>query len=315
MAATAISISTAPWIRFARLLLKQGSSRAPCQERVGAKQEAAIPGFLVWLACGVLAVLAAIWLGQRRVIYRPDTERVPPETEGLAGVTEVLLSTSDGERLVMWHAPAGHQAVTVLYFHGNGAGLSDRTIRIRLLQAAGYGVLIMAYRGYAGSTGNPSETANIADAKAAYAWLRATGVTSEAIVLFGESLGTGVAVQVAACEPVAAVILDSPFTSLVDVAAIHFPYLPIRLLMRDRYLSIDHIADIHVPLLIVHGEQDRVVPFVLGQRLFAAAKEPKRFVGFPGVGHLIPFDGPGWPVVRRFLDELSRQRNAGISPR
>ena len=253
-------------------------------------------------------LLATVWFGQRRLVYRPDTRRVPPSSEGLVGVAEVVLPTSDGEKLVAWYTPAPAagepHALTILYFHGNGAGLADRSARIGILQAAGHGVLMPAYRGYSGSTGRPSETANIADAQMAYEWLRAKGIAAGRIVLFGESLGSGVAVQVAAEKPVAAVILDSPFTSLPDVAAAHYPFLPVRLLLRDRYLSLAFIGRIKAPLLIVHGEKDRIVPFALGKRLFEAAREPKQFEAFPGIGHLVPFDGRGWLVIAKFLEGI-----------
>ena len=253
---------------------------------------------------GLALLIALVWFGQRRLIYRPDTARVPPSAEGLKGVAEVELPAPDGARLVAWYAQALAGQPTVLYFHGNGGGLYDRSARVRILRAAGYGVLLMSYRGYAGSTGRPSETANIADAMRAYDWLREAGVSPERIVLFGESLGTGVAVQVAAEKAAAGVILDSPFTSLVDVAAGHFPFLPMRWLLRDRYVSADHIGRVRAPLLIVHGVEDRVVPFALGQKLFKMANEPKQFVAFPETGHLVPFDDRGWPVYQAFLEGL-----------
>lgn len=259
---------------------------------------------VVLLALGV----AVVWLGQRYLIYRPDVVRTAPASEGLTGVSEVELTTPDGERLVAWYVPARGNAPTVLYFQGNGGGPRDRAVRVRFLQDAGYGVLMLAYRGYAGSSGTPTEAANIADAGLAYDWLRQMGVTSDRIVLFGESLGSGIAVLLAASKPVAGVILDSPYTSLVDVATRHFPYLGLRWLLRDRYVSIDHIAAIGAPLLILHGEKDGVVPFSLGRRLFEAAREPKRFVAFAGVGHLVPFDGYAWPRIRTFLQEVAQHR-------
>lgn len=279
--------------------------------RAHGRQEDSIFEFAAILLVGIGVLVALIWFGQRRLIYRPDTERVQPSAAGLAGVREVILPATDGTRLVTWFAPAGTKDLTVLYFPGNGAGLNDRSVRISMLQAAGFGVMMLAYRGYAGSTGSPSETANVADAKLCYAWLREHDIAAERIVLFGESLGTGVAVQVAAERTVAGVVLDSPFTSLVDVAATHFPYLPMRWLLRDRYDSMALIGRLRAPLLIVHGEQDSIVPFVLGQRLFAAAPEPKQHHAFARTGHLVPFDGPGWPVVRRFLEGLA----TGPAPR
>jgi uncharacterized protein len=271
-------------------------------------KEPVILNALALLGLILVSSLLLIWFGQRRVIYRPDTERVSPSAEGLTGVAEIELEAPDGAKLVSWFAPARAGAQTVLYFHGNGAGLADRSARIRILQSAGYGVLMLAYRGYAGSTGQPSEAANIADARRAYAWLRGQGVVAGQIVLFGESLGSGVAVQVAAEKDIAGVILDCPFTSLVAVVMHHFPYLPMRWLLRDRYMSTEHIGRVRVPLLIVHGEQDRVIPIALGRMLFELANQPKTFVAFPNVGHLVPFDERGWPVYRAFLEDCEKAR-------
>ena len=259
--------------------------------------------------------MALAWAGQRRLIYRPDPKRVPPFVEGLDGVAEVELATPDGARLVAWYAPPVGEAPTILYLHGNGGGLYDRSARVRHFQAAGHGVLMLAWRGYAGSTGRPSESANLADARLAHEWLLSQGIAARRIVLFGESLGTGVAVWLAAQlaqlgRPVAGVILDSPYSSLVDVAAAHFPYAPVRWILRDRYDAIAHIARIGAPMLILHGELDRVVPYALGRRLFEAAREPKRHVAFAGIGHLVPFDQRGWPVIRDFLDGLAAPRRA-----
>ena len=262
-----------------------------------------------------VALACTVWFGQRHLIYRPERGRVSPSSEGLRDVAEVILPTPDGAKLVGWYARPVEDRPVVLYFHGNGGGLYDRSARVRILQAEGYGVLLMSYRGYSGSTGKPSEPANIADALLAYDWLRAACRPGQGIVLFGESLGTGVAVQVGTARDAAGVILDSPFTSLVDVAAMHFPFVPVRLFLRDRYASTEYIGRLRAPLLILHGEQDRVVPFELGRRLFAAAHEPKQFCAFPGVGHLVPFDGAAWPISRAFLEDVARRAVMGRSER
>jgi uncharacterized protein len=192
----------------------------------------------------------------------------------------------------------------VLYFHGNGGNLTYRTDRARLLQEAGFGVLMLSARGYGGSTGNPSETALVADGKLAYGWLRAKGIDPQHITLFGESLGTGVAVQVAASLPVAGLILDSPYSSLVDVAQLRMTYFPVRLFMIDRFDSMASIAKIRAPLLIVHGDADDVVPYELGVRLFNAAKEPKQLLTLPGGAHVAPLRNGAWRTIEPFLNSL-----------
>ncbi|HXF53061.1 MAG TPA: alpha/beta hydrolase [Hyphomicrobiaceae bacterium] len=239
----------------------------------------------VFLLVVAMLALAAVWLGQRRLIYFPSTARIAPESVGLAGVTEQVLDTPDGNRLICWWSRAASGEPTLLYFHGNGGSLAERADRIRFFRDHGIGMFIMSYRGYGGSTGSPSEAANVADAKLAHDWLLRSGVSPERLVLYGESLGSGVAVQVALKKPVAGVILDAPYTSIADLGAEVYPFLPVRLLLWDRYNTIDHIARLKAPLLVLHGERDRTVPLEMGKRVFEAAAGPKRLATFPAAGH------------------------------
>lgn len=149
----------------------------------------------------------------------------------------------------------------------------------------GWGVYMMAYRGYGGGTGSPTEAANIADARLAYGALLLEGVEPSSIILYGESLGSGVAVRLATERQVAGVVLDAPYTSIVKVAARSYPFLPVRLLLADRYESEKYIAQVHAPLLILHGERDAVIPVAMGRELFQLANEPKRLAVFPNGGH------------------------------
>ena len=154
---------------------------------------------------------------------------------GLAGVEERTIETPDGERVVAWYGRARPGRPTLLYFHGNGGSLAIRAPRIARFMDEGWGVYMMTYRGYGGSTGSPSEAANVADARLAYAALVKEGVPPRSIVVYGESLGSGIAVRIAAELPVGGVILDAPYTSIVDVAAQAYPFLPVRLFLIDRY--------------------------------------------------------------------------------
>jgi uncharacterized protein len=268
--------------------------------------------FAVKLVLGLILLYAALLAGgallQRKLMYHPDPRRVPPAAAGLKGVKEVALATPDGESLVMWYSEARPGRRTILYFHGNGAGLDARSERFQIMTGEGYGAAMLAYRGYAGSSGSPSEAANVADAKLAYDWLAAKGVGPDDIVLFGESLGSGVAVQVAAARPVAGIVLDSPYTSIADVAVLHYPFPGVHTIIRDRYDTMAIIGRVQAPLLIFHGEADPVVPFALGKRLYEAANEPKRLAAFPGEGHLVPFTRGSWSAVRDFLEQLAPAR-------
>ncbi len=259
------------------------------------------------LAIYALIVLAA-WLGQRRLMYIPTTTRIQPAAAGLADAAEIELATGDGERVVAWRARAKAGQPTLLYFHGNAGSLLNRAMRMRRYQERGFGFLIMSYRGYSGSTGRPSEAANVADARLAYDRLIADGVAPADIVLYGESLGSGVAVQIAAEKPVGAVVLDAPYTSMIDMAVRAYPFLPVRPLLADRYESAQHLARVSAPVLIMHGARDRVIPVAMGQQLYAMAKEPKRLILFPEGGHTDLDDFGAVDKVAAFVGESREQK-------
>lgn len=256
---------------------------------------------LVFAVVYGIAVMALYFL-QRWLIYHPDPTRYIPAQHRLANVEEVTLKTSDGERIVAWYSPPKPGKPTLLYFHGNGGGLLTRSDRISLFTEAGFGLFMPAYRGYSGSTGLPSEKAIIADATLAYNYLLKQGIPAERIVLYGESLGTGVAVQVAASHCVGALVLDSPYTSLVDVAKGTYFFVPVELLMADRYDSKAYINRVHAPLLIMHGEKDVVVPPRLSEKLFMEANEPKERVVIPGAGHSDIYYFGAFATLKRFLN-------------
>jgi uncharacterized protein len=249
------------------------------------------------------AVVAMVYSSQRSMQY-PASARVTDVIEAqLAGFEDIIVETADGETLRgFWKPPEAGRALT-LYFHGNGGSLWNRRERARALAEEGRGVLLVSYRGYSGSTGTPTEEGLHKDARAAYAFATAH-VEPGRIALYGESLGSGVAVRLAAENPIGALILDAPFTSAADVAAIVYPYIPVRLLMHDQYRSIDHIERVDAPILVMHGDADRVIPFFQGEALYEAAPEPKAFVAFPGSGHSTLLEDGGIVHVRALLAGL-----------
>jgi len=259
----------------------------------------------------VAALYVALALGarvlERRLMYFPDTARFNPARAGLAGVEEVVLGTPDGEQVIVWSGNAQPGQPTILYFHGNGGSLETRTERIRKYMARGLGVFMMSYRGFSGSSGAPSEAANVGDAKLAYDTLVARGVDPADIIVYGESLGSGVATQVAAEKRVAGLILDAPYTSMVDLASLHYPLLP-RWLMRDLYETTRFIGKATAPLLIVHGEEDDVVPAAMGRALFEAANSPKEIATFPGAGHDDHYLFGSYDKIYAWIDRLRRGR-------
>ncbi len=258
---------------------------------------------LILAVVGYGGVLALMYVFQRAMLYFPDPRRIDPQQSGLPQAGEVALASSDGERLVAWYvAPRGNKPL-VIYFQGNAEGLSERAGRFTWLTADGTGLLALAYRGYGGSTGRPSEDGLIRDANAAYDFARAR-VAAKRIVLFGESLGTAVAVALASEHEIGALILDAPFTSAAEVGAAAYPFAPVRWLMKDKFRSDERVGRVAAPVLVLHGEADRIVPIRFAEKLFALAREPKRFVRFPQGGHVNLDDYGAAKVVKEFLAEL-----------
>lgn len=253
-----------------------------------------LKSILFLAALAYVAIAGFMYVQQRSFQYFPAHKGSTPQALGLGGVTEERVVTPDGETIVLWYSPAQPGKPTVLFFHGNGGEIADRGERFAFLQARGLGVMFVSYRGYGASTGEISEQGLISDALTAYDVLRAKGVAPGDIMLLGESLGTGVAVQLAAQRPVGAVALEAPYTATVDIAAEIYWWLPVRLLMKDQFRSRDHIGKVNVPVLIQHGDADRVVPVAQGRALFEMANEPKQLVIVPGEGHDAVFDRGVW---------------------
>jgi fermentation-respiration switch protein FrsA (DUF1100 family) len=264
---------------------------------------AVLKWLLVLALVGYAGLLALMYVFQRAMMYFPDATRVAPAQAGLPRAAEVTFASSDGEKLVAWYLPPDAGKPLVIYFQGNAEGLAARVGRFTWLTADGTGLLALCYRGYGGSSGTPSEDGLIRDAAAAYGFARER-TPARRIVLFGESLGTAVAVALAAGHDVAAVIVDAPFTSAAEVGAAAYPFAPVRWVMKDKFRSDERIGRVSAPLLVMHGEQDRIVPIRFAEKLFALAREPKRFVRFRQGGHVDLDDFGAAKVVRAFLAGL-----------
>jgi fermentation-respiration switch protein FrsA (DUF1100 family) len=260
--------------------------------------------FIPWLIAAYLVICAAAYFGNRQYMYFPDPARTAPAEAGLDGVGEIELPAADGTTLIAWYAPAQDGKPTVLYFHGNAANAANRATKIERMLESGIGVFYLNNRGYGGSAGNPTERNNVADAIAAYDQLRRLGVPASSIVAYGESLGSGQAVRLAAERPVAGVVLEAPLTSTVDVARSIYFWLPLSLLITDQYNVERHIRAVTAPVLILHGEQDEVIPVEMGRRVHRAANEPKRIELFPAGGHNDLFDRGAWEEMHSFLLSL-----------
>jgi uncharacterized protein len=260
---------------------------------------------VVLVVVGYVAGVVVLYTFQRSLLYHPHRRPIAPAAAGFPEAEAVVLETSDSERLIAWHVPPRLGHPLVIYFHGNAETIANRADRHRELIATGAGLLAVSYRGYMGSTGQPTEAGLLRDADAAYAFA-ASRHPSDRIVLWGHSLGSGVAVALAAKRPVGKLILEAPFTSTVDVAQRMFPLAPVRRLMLDQFHSDERIGDVTASILILHGARDIVVPIRLGERLYQVAREPKRFVRYPQGGH-DDLDAYGAGIeARRFISEEGR---------
>ena len=253
-----------------------------------------------------VVVVALIYVVQRQLQYFPDRTMYAPTTAGVPEMSIAWLTTADDTRVIAWFKAAAEDAPTIVYFHGNAGNIAGRGAYVRPWLDAGLGVLLLSYRGYGGSDGRPTEEGLYSDARAAIAYVLEQGVPISRVVLYGESLGTGVAVKMAVEHDIGAVVLEAPFTSATDVGARAYPILPVRWMMKDRYDSIGRIADINGPLLVIHGEADRTIPVSHGRKVFAAAPEPKTGVFVPGAGHSDLRAYGSNQVIMEFLAEIFR---------
>src|SRR5712672_1764456 len=245
----------------------------------------ALKWLLIVVSVAYACAVAVLFFVQRSFLFPiPTAVRTTPQAAGFPEAEEHVLTTADGEKVIVWHVPAEPGHAVVIYFPGNGDFLAGSVGRFRAIASDGTGLVALSYRGYAGSSGQPSERGLLQDAASAYAFTVAR-YSADRIVVWGFSLGSGVAVAVAADHPVGKLILEAPFTSTVDIAARAFPVVPVRWLLRDRFHSDERIARVTAPLLIMHGQRDSTVSIDFGERLFALAHEPKQFVRFPEGGH------------------------------
>lgn len=271
---------------------------------------------LLLALAGYIAALALLYARQRDLLFPRDPARAEIAAAGLRAAEELVVTTADGERLVAWAVPPQGDKPVLLYFHGNAGNLGRpaRLARFRALTEDGTGLFAISYRGYGGSTGSPSEAGLLLDARAAYA-AAAQRYGAERLVGYGESLGTGVALKLAAELPLKAVVLEAPYLSTLAVAQARYPFIPLGPFMRDPFRSDEIIGQVKAPLLILHGERDHVVPFAQGQALFDLANPPKRFLRFPEGRHEDLPEHGAIPEVRRFLAEVAQGQFGGAESR
>ncbi|MEE8370987.1 MAG: alpha/beta hydrolase [Sphingomonadales bacterium] len=259
--------------------------------------------FIIIGVATYLIIVVVMYLAQRQLMYFPDTQRYDPAAAGLKDFSEIELTTGDGVELVAWYKAAAGGRPTIVIFQGNAGNIANRVFKARAFSDRGFGVLMPNYRGYGGSGGKPTEEGLVEDGRTAMRYLEGEGIEAAEIILHGESLGSGVAVALATQFPVAALVLEAPYTSLPDVAASAYPWLPVRYLLKDRFDSLSRIGDLNMPLFVVNGTDDEVIPARLGRELFEAANQPKSMVSIQGAHHNDVWELGGGAAMLDYLEK------------
>ena len=222
-----------------------------------------------------IIIVLFTYLYQRKLLYHP-TENNYTGDEIQFDYKEVFIEVDKDLKLKSWFLEKDlKKNKTILYFHGIAGDLTNRVHKLNELNKLDVNILIISWRGFSGNQGKPTEKNLYNDARKSVEWLNETGVTNKNIILYGESLGTGVATELGQNNSFSGIVLESPFTSIADAAKIYYPYLPVNLLLKDRYYTIKKIKNIKIPVLIMHGKKDNIVPFFMGEKLYQMANEPK----------------------------------------
>ena len=260
---------------------------------------------LLILASIYFFILISTYVFQRNLLYHPKENNYfgdPLTVE----IEKVKINTQDRIELLSWyHNKNLNNYKTILFLHGNAGSLENRIHKINHFKDMNVNFLLISWRGFSGNKGKPTEKGLYEDAKSAVAWLKSKGVNENNIIIYGESLGTGVATEIAQNKNFAGIILESPFTSMVDAAKNKYPYLPVRLLLKDKYESNKKIKNIKSPILIMHGKVDTLVPFDMGKKMYELANEPKYYYFSEYDDHMMEYNEKLLKVLKDFISSLN----------
>jgi hypothetical protein len=246
--------------------------------------------FLIAIPTVYILLLLFLYFYQRNLLYHPNENNYFGDNLKIE-VDRIKIKTSDNLDLNAWYYEKDkNKFKTLLFFHGNAGLLENRIYKLNALDKLDLNILIIAWRGFSGNEGKPNEKGLYEDGKSAIDWLLNNGVKERNIILYGESLGTGIATHLAQKRDFAGVILETPFTSMIDAAKTFYPYVPVNILLKDRYENKNKIMNINSPILIMHGEIDNIVPFHMGKKLFEIANEPKTFYSTKTDNHMMEYD-------------------------
>ncbi len=261
--------------------------------------------FIQLIVLGYFFLLVFLYFYQRNLMYHPDENNYYNDKLSV-NIEKIKVQTQDGLDLLGWfHEKDIKKYKTILYFHGNAGSLENRIHKLNHFRDMNVNFLIFAWRGFSGNEGKPSETGLYEDGKSAIKWLLKKGVDEKNIVIYGESLGTGVATHLSQNKKFAGVILETPFTSMIDAAKKFYPYIPVSLLLKDKFENKNKIKNIKSPILIMHGEKDQIVPFEMGRKMFEIANEPKYSYFTKYDNHMMEYDESLVKALNSFLINLN----------
>ena len=251
-----------------------------------------------------LLILVFVFFYQRSLLYHPFENNYSTDSTNFS-YKEVYIPSSNGNSLKAWfHTKDLNNKKTLVFFHGNAGDLRNRIYKLNLIKDFEINFLIVAYRGFSGNKGKPTEAGLYEDARNTLNWLKNKEVKEDQIVIYGESLGTGVAIEVAQNKKFAGIILESPFTSMVDAGKFYYPYLPVSFLLKDRYETVKKLRNINIPILVMHGKNDKIVPFQMGKKVFDKANKPK-FSYFPDYDdHMMDYNENLLKALNNFFQSI-----------
>ena len=263
---------------------------------------------LLGLVFFYILLVIVVFIFQRNLLYHPTVDNYLDDKNSKEPneIEKVKITTRDNIDLVGWYYNQNPvKSKTILFFHGNAGSLENRTYKLNHFKNLNVNFLIVAWRGFSGNEGKPNEMGLYEDAKSAVKWLSAKGIKEQNIILYGESLGSGVAVEIAQNKNYAGIILESPFTSMINMGKKYYPFFPIKLLLKDKFENNKKIKKVSIPVLILHGKDDKIVPFVMGKKMYELANQPKFFYPQEYGDHMIDYNTELLTVLKKFIQSLN----------
>ena len=255
-----------------------------------------------------ILLVIIVFFFQRNLLYHPSVDNYLDNQDSSepTEIEKVNITTSDKIDLIGWFYNKDlEKSKTILFFHGNAGSLENRTYKLNHFKDLNVNFLIIAWRGFSGNKGKPNEKGLNEDGESAIRWLKTKGIDEKNIILYGESLGTGVAIEIAQNKNYAGIILESPFTSMINMGKKYYPFFPVRFLLKDKFESYKKLNNISVPILIMHGKVDKIVPYGMGKKMYELANEPKFFYSQEYGDHMVEYDDKLLLALKKFIQSLN----------